>query len=116
MPVESVIAKMLSNPLTDGVTLTGGDPFFQPGECARIAEAVKNAGLNVWAYSGWTYEELSASGDPDVKKLLGLTDVLVDGRFVLAERSLNLKWRGSRNQRIIDVKKSLAEGHAIVLE
>lgn len=114
--VTEVIRQMLSNPLTDGVTLTGGDPFFQPGDCAAIAEAAKKAGLNVWAYSGWTFEELSKSADPQVKKLLELADVLVDGRFVLAERSLNLKWRGSKNQRIIDVQKSLAEGRAIVIE
>ena len=116
MTADEVIRKMLSNPLTDGVTLSGGEPFIQPADCATVAEAAKNAGLNVWTYTGWTFEELIESPDPDVHKLLSLTDVLADGRFVLGERSLNLKWRGSRNQRLIDVKKSLWEGHAICIE
>jgi anaerobic ribonucleoside-triphosphate reductase activating protein len=115
MAVEEVIRQMLSNPLTDGVTLTGGEPFFQPAACAEIAEAAKKAGLNVWAYTGYTFEYLFNLSDPNKKKLLILTDVLVDGRFILAERSLSVKWRGSRNQRLIDVKKSLAEGKAIDL-
>lgn len=116
MPVSEVIRQMLSNPLTDGVTLTGGEPFFQAAACAEIAEAAKKAGLNVWTYSGSTFEELTASEDPEVKKLLSLTDVLVDGPFILSERTLNLKWRGSRNQRIIDVRRSLAEGRAVTVE
>lgn len=116
MSVETVIEKMLSNPLTDGVTLTGGEPFLQPASCAKIAQAAKKAGLNVWTYSGWTFEELVSLPDPDAHKLLSLTDVLVDGRFVLSERSLNIRWRGSRNQRLIDVQKSLEEGRAVPIE
>lgn len=111
-----VIRQMLSNPLTDGVTLSGGEPFRQAAECAEIAEAAKRAGLNVWTYSGWTLEELLKKDDPAVRKLLELTDVLVDGRFMLPQRSLNLKWRGSKNQRLIDVQKSLAEGQTVTIE
>jgi anaerobic ribonucleoside-triphosphate reductase activating protein len=114
--VSEVIRLMLSNPLTDGVTFSGGEPFLQAGDCAQIAEAAKNAGLNVWAYSGWTLEELLRMTNPAVRRLLELTDVLVDGRFDLAQRSLGIKWRGSRNQRLVDVPKSLAEGHAIIIE
>jgi anaerobic ribonucleoside-triphosphate reductase activating protein len=116
MATAEVIRQMLSNPLTDGTTLTGGEPFAQAAACAEIAEAARKAGLNVWAYSGWTFDELMQSGKSDVKKLLSLTDVLVDGRFILSERSLNLKWRGSKNQRLIDVRRSLAEGKAIMVE
>lgn len=113
MSVEEIIKRMLSNPLTDGVTLSGGEPFLQARDCALIAEAAKNAGLNVWAYTGFTYEYLINSNNPDIQKLLSLTDVLVDGRFILTERSLNIKWRGSKNQRLIDVRQSLTEGRTI---
>lgn len=106
------IVKMLSeNPLLDGVTLSGGDPFCQPEPCAEIARAAKKMGLNVWAYSGWTYEALLAL--PGAMPLLETVDVLVDGPFVLAQRTLELRFRGSRNQRLIDVPASLAAGRAV---
>jgi anaerobic ribonucleoside-triphosphate reductase activating protein len=111
--VEDVIKKMLSNPLTDGLTLSGGEPFAQAGDCAMIAEAAKNAGLNVWTYTGYTIEQLFNTSDPYVRKLLSLTDVLIDGPFILPKRSLNIKWRGSTNQRLLDGLKSLEEGKAI---
>ena len=112
---EHIIKKMLANPLLDGVTLTGGDPFCQGAACAEIARAAKAHGLNVWAYSGWTYEELTeiAKRDSGVADFLDNTDVLVDGPFILAQRTLELRFRGSKNQRLIDVQKSLASGHAI---
>ncbi len=116
MPVADIIKKLLSNPLTDGLTLSGGEPFCQAADCALIAEAAKGAGMNVWAYSGWTFEELLGKDDPDILRLLNLVDVLVDGRFILAERSLNIKWRGSKNQRLIDVQKSLKEGRTVMAE
>jgi anaerobic ribonucleoside-triphosphate reductase activating protein len=112
---QELIKTMLSNPLTDGVTFSGGEPFSQPEECAEIAQAAKEAGLNVWAYSGWTFEELFAMEEPAVRRFLECVDVLVDGPFLLEERSLNIKWRGSRNQRLIDVPKSLEKGQAVVL-
>lgn len=112
---EKVIEIMLSNPLTDGLTLSGGEPFAQAGDCAVIAKAAREHGLNVWAYSGWTFEELMNNPDPEIRHLLELIDVLVDGRFVLAQRSLSLKWRGSGNQRVIDVSKSLAAGDVVPL-
>lgn len=115
IPVEEVIRQMLSNPLTDGVTLSGGEPFSQPKDCLMIAEAAKKAGLNVWTYTGYTFEYLLNSSEPDVKELLKLTDVLIDGPFILTERSLSLKWRGSKNQRVLDIKKSLEAGHAVEL-
>jgi anaerobic ribonucleoside-triphosphate reductase activating protein len=113
--VEEVVKQMLSNPLTDGVTLSGGEPFAQAGDCAQIAEAAQKAGLNVWAYTGYTFEYLFNLNSYDTNKLLNLIDVLVDGRFILAERSLNIKWRGSKNQRLIDVQKSLEAGYAVAL-
>ena len=117
VPTEEIIKEMLGNPLTDGLTLSGGDPFCQPADCCAVARAAHEAGLNVWAYSGWTFEALmdKAETDPDVAELLEETDVLVDGPFILSERSLSIKWRGSKNQRLIDVKNSLLKGEAVCL-
>ena len=86
----------------------------QPAACAQVARAAKEKGLSVWAYSGWTFEQLLEM--PDVQELLTLLDVLVDGPFILNQRSLELRWRGSKNQRVLDVPKSLAAGKAIEWE
>ena len=115
MRTEELVSIILKNPLTDGVTFSGGEPFAQAADCAAIARAVRAKGLNIWAYSGWTFEELLA-GTPEQRELLELCDVLVDGPFLLAQRSLSLKWRGSTNQRVLDVPKSLAQGRAILLD
>lgn len=115
MSTEELVSIILKNPLTDGVTFSGGEPFAQAADCAAIARAVRAKGLNIWAYSGWTFEELLA-GTPEQRELLELCDVLVDGPFLLAQRSLSLKWRGSTNQRVLDVPKSLAQGRAILLD
>ena len=116
MSPEEVIKSMLSNPLSDGVTFSGGDPFYQAADCALIARAAHENGLDVWSYSGWTFEELLALSENDegIRALLYETDTLVDGRFILSERTLSLPWRGSKNQRIVDVKASLAEGKAVI--
>ncbi|MCL2392603.1 MAG: anaerobic ribonucleoside-triphosphate reductase activating protein [Oscillospiraceae bacterium] len=118
MSVEEIISEMLSNPLTDGLTLSGGEPFTQASDCARLAAAARENNLSVWTYSGRSYEELlaKAEADPDTSSLMNLTDVLVDGRFVLQERTLSMKWRGSKNQRFIDVPKSLSAGAAVELK
>ncbi len=114
--VEDIIKKMLSNPLTDGLTLSGGEPFAQAGDCAQIAEAAKQSGLNVWTYTGYTFETLTKLTDPNVKRLLNVTDVLVDSPFILSQRSLSIKWRGSTNQRLLDVKMSLVADKAIEIK
>jgi len=118
MSVEAIVEMIDDNPLLDGVTLSGGDPFCQPGDCALIARAAKERGLSVWTYSGWTFEQLlkKAADDPSVLELLRNTDVLVDGPFILAQRSLEVKWRGSKNQRLIDVARSLGEGRAMEVQ
>ena len=116
--VDGLIAEMLSNPLTDGLTLSGGEPFLQAAECAKLANVAHENKLSVWAYTGFTFEELchKAQCEPDVGDLLQQTDVLVDGPFRLAERTLSLKWRGSKNQRVIDVKKSLIAGETVPMD
>ena len=116
MTTDEVIKKMRSNPLTDGLTLSGGEPFAQAEDCLAIARAAHEHGLNVWCYSGWTYDHLLTEGSDAQKALLRELDVLVDGPFILAERSLSLNWRGSRNQRVIDVQASLAAGEVILRE
>lgn len=104
-----ILEQIYDNPLLDGVTLSGGDPFCQPEACAEIARGAHAAGLNVWCYTGYTWEEL-ISGRQEWMELLRETDVLVDGRFILEKRSLECRFRGSTNQRLIDVKKTLESG------
>ncbi len=99
----------------NGITLSGGDPFFQPIAAKQIADYAHEKGLNVWAYTGYTYENLIAKED-DKTELLKSVDILVDGRFEIEKKSLNCKFRGSTNQRIIDVKKSLEEGKVVIYE
>ena len=114
MTVEEVAAQLLKNPLTDGLTLSGGEPFAQAEDCLALARAAHAHGLNVWSYSGWTFEYLRDQGSEAQRALLEELDVLVDGPFRLEERTLSLPWRGSRNQRVIDVPASLAAGEAVI--
>lgn len=107
---EAIIETFLKNPLLDGITLTGGEPFCQAADCAVLARAAKAHGLNVWAYTGYTLEQLQNGGNPEHIALLALLDVLVDGPFVQEARSLELRFRGSRNQRIIDLNRTRATG------
>lgn len=109
---EEIITRIRKNPLLDGVTLSGGEPFCQCEACTEIAAAAKKMGLNVWSYSGYTFEEL-ISGKEEWRMLLREIDVLVDGRFELDKRTLECRFRGSWNQRLIDVPASLAQGKAI---
>lgn len=113
---EEIIAQIRSNPLLDGLTLSGGEPMCSPEACTEIAEAAKAAGLNVWCYTGFKWEYLIVDRDPARMALLRTVDVLVDGPFMQEERSLELLYRGSRNQRIIDVVKSMQEEHVILWE
>lgn len=114
--VDKVIKTFRENILLDGVTFSGGDPFCQSDKCAVIARAAKESGLNVWAYSGWTYEELleNSKTDTSIMDFLSYVDVLVDGPFILAQRTLELRFRGSKNQRLIDVPASLAKGETVI--
>ena len=113
---EDILAAAAENPLLDGITLSGGDPFLQPVPCLALAEGAHKLGLNVWTYTGYTWEALLEENDAEKLALLKETDVLVDGPFLLAERSLELRFCGSRNQRLIDVKKSLAEDKVVLWE
>lgn len=114
MEISDVIDNLLKE--NKDVTFSGGDPFCQPKECAEIANAMQMNGYSVWAYSGWTYEQLleKAKSEPAIIDFLKNVDYLVDGPFVLSKKNLLLLFRGSSNQRIIDVQKSLAQGKTIV--
>ena len=116
IPLNDIVKDMLSNPLTDGLTLSGGEPFDQAADCASLAAVAHENGMNVWTYTGKTFEELQddAKIDLNIKDLLTQSDVLVDGRFVLSERTLAKKWCGSKNQRVIDVEKSLIAGKGVL--
>lgn len=108
--VEELTEQMLHSPLTAGLTLSGGDPMEQAAECTALACCARARGLNVWTYTGYTYEQLTEQADPDRLALLAATDVLVDGPFLLSERSYSLPFRGSRNQRLIDLNRTRETG------
>ena len=110
--VEDIFQKIRQNPLCRGVTFSGGEPFAQAEGYAKLGRLLKEAGYEVAAYTGYTFEQL-LSGTKEQKGLLETLDILIDGPFVLTERSLELSFRGSRNQRILDVPQSLAEGQAV---
>lgn len=96
--------------LQKGITLSGGEPFLQPKALAIIAKEAKNNNLDVWCYTGFTFEQLTDKSNPlyfDNINLLKYIDVIVDGKFILNKKEIGLKFRGSSNQRIIDVKNSL---------
>ncbi len=115
---ERIIADILANPLLDGVTFSGGEPFMQAAELAVVAEAVRARGLHVMVYSGYTMEELLTLSEErrGYSALLLATDILVDGRFDEKRKSLDLRFRGSSNQRVIDVPKTLSTGRISLAE
>lgn len=102
----------------DGITFSGGDPMFQVRPILELAKYAKELGLNTWCYTGFTFEQLltMTKRNKSLLELLNNIDVLVDGRFVLSEKSMDILFRGSKNQRIIDVKKSLKQNKAIEIK
>ncbi len=117
---DDLYNEIILNPLLDGITLSGGDPFCQSAPLADLSRkihAFEGFALNVIAYTGYTFEYLveNANEENHFMDLLKEVDFLVDGRFILEQRSLDLKFRGSKNQRFIDVKKSLEQNKAVPL-
>lgn len=102
-------------PGIDGVTISGGEPFEQAPALAPLASKVVEEGLNLVLYSGYSFEELLSKSrqDENIHRLLEAGWLLVDRPYLLEERDLNLAFRGSRNQRLIDLKASLAKGEAV---
>ena len=113
---EKVLEEFRKNPLLKGITLSGGDPIVQAEELVDLCREVHALGKDVLLYTGYTYEELQemAKARPAVAELLAETDTLVDGRFVLAQRDLTLIYKGSRNQRIIDMARTREAGRIVL--
>lgn len=112
---ENLIEDIRESKYIDGVTFSGGEPFLQAEAFIHIAEKLREADMNIMCYTGFTFEQLIESKDENRIKLLGLVDMLVDGPYIEELKDISLAFRGSRNQRIIDVKSSLRE-HKAVLE
>lgn len=104
--------EIVANKLLDGITLSGGEPFLQPAAALDICFWAKKRGYNVWCYTGYTFEEIIEWSDNRLQLLKNI-DVLVDGPFEIVNRSLDIPWRGSTNQRLVDVQKSIAEGKVV---
>lgn len=100
-----ILRDYAEDPLLDGLTLTGGEPFLQPAAAAVLAAGTKRHKGNVWCYTGFLYEQLTEQQDPNVQELLSLVDILVDGPFVLEKKDISLKWKGSSNQRVLRLKE-----------
>jgi anaerobic ribonucleoside-triphosphate reductase activating protein len=97
-----------------GVTFSGGEPFFQTAELTEVALAARQMGWDVVSYTGFTYEELLENKDNGVKALLVASDILIDGKYIHERRSVKLQFRGSSNQRIIDLVKTREKGEIIL--
>lgn len=114
--IEELFDEIKNNPLIEGITLSGGEPFLQARECAKLARICHIIGLNVWTYTGYLFEDIISSNNKDWLYLLKETDVLVDGPFDIDQKSYETKFRGSKNQRLINVKRSLGSNKIVLYE
>lgn len=116
--VEDIKKKIDDLIYQDGITFSGGDPMCQVDACVEIAKYAKTKGLNIWCYTGYTFEQLLELGKKKKSYIdfLENIDVLVDGKFVMELKSLDCKYRGSTNQRLVDVKKSLSTSKVCLWE
>ena len=114
--VEKILEEAAKDKLLRGITLSGGEPFAQAKPLTVLAKRAHEMGLNVFCYTGYTFEQLQTqfANHPKYKELLEQCDWLVDGRFIQEEMSLMLHFRGSRNQRILNVPESLEKGEAVL--
>mgnify|MGYP003300243641 CR=1 FL=1 len=112
--IDQIADEIIKYPLKNGVTLSGGEPFAQPKEILYLVKRLKDHNINIWSFSGYTFEQLL--NDPERREILNYLDVLVDGRFVEELKSISLRFRGSSNQRIIDVPASLKENKVVLKE
>ena len=106
----------MENPFLDGLTLSGGEPFLYCKELFSLVKRVKAKGLNIWSYTGFTFEELLrwAERNSDIQAFLQKVDVLVDGKFLIEKMEPKKRFRGSCNQRIIDVQASLKKQEVVL--
>lgn len=115
--MDMLIESVLENPMIKGVTFSGGDPLEQADKFAYMAKSFKDNNLNVWCYTGYTYEYIIEHKDykSGWNELINNIDVLVDGKFEQEKMQEGLKFRGSTNQRIIDIKESLNSGNLVII-
>lgn len=113
--VAEVIAQLPTNSLVSGVTFSGGEPFLQAGALAEIGRAAKQRGLSIFTYTGFVFEILleQSKSNADIAALLSVTDVLIDGPFLLEQRDISLAYRGSSNQRLLDLPAALRQGKPV---
>jgi len=118
VPIDMVKEAIDELEYQDGITFSGGDPMFQPEACNELAEYCQKKGLNIWVYTGFTFEEIMelSKKSPIYLEFLQKIDVLVDGRYIESQRDLNLLFRGSANQRLIDVPKTLKKGEIVLFD
>ena len=112
---QALFEDFQKDPILKGVTFSGGEPFCQPEPLTELAKLVHGAGKDVACYTGWTYEQLLEKGDPAVNALLAEVDLLIDGPFVLEQRNLELRFRGSENQRLINMRETRKQGRVVLV-
>ncbi len=112
-----IIDYIKNNPMIKGITLSGGDPMFSAKDLVHFIKKLKEEinYINIWCYTGFTYENIINCNDERFQ-LLKLCDVLVDGKFIIELKDITLKFRGSSNQRLINIKESLMKGGIIKYE
>lgn len=116
MEIPELVTRLNLNPIVSGVSFSGGEPFLQAEQACLIAEAIKRQGKSLWVFTGFIWENLFAKPmSPGFLQLLQQTDVLVDGPFKLEQRDLTIPFRGSSNQRVIDVPRSLSNNDLVQL-
>ena len=115
--IEDIKKKLVLLEGQNGLTFSGGDPMLQAKECNEIAKFAKAIGLNIWCYTGYTFEELLklSKVKKEIAEFLKNIDVLIDGKFILSQKSYDVTFRGSKNQRIIDVNKSLLYNETVII-
>lgn len=112
--IADILTELLSNPIINGLTISGGEPFDQAKECAELAYFARYYKVNVWVYTGYRFEDLLRNHNPSVEQLLRCTDVLVDGPYIQTLKSYEARFRGSKNQRLINVPESLKKGEVVL--
>lgn len=115
---SEILTLVENTKLIRGVTFSGGEPFLQPRQLAYLAKEIRRKGLDIVTYTGFVFEELLAMAVrlPHIKDLIKCTDILIDGPYRAAERDLRLAFRGSHNQRLIDIQSSLRKGKVVLWE
>ena len=111
--IDEIIKNIKKNPLIKGLTISGGEPFMQIAEILELTKKAKFIGLNVLIYTGYTYEDLLNKGDQRIKDIFMYADYLIDGPFEINKKSYNLEFKGSSNQRLIDLSLTIRTGKIV---